>query len=605
MKQKKLLSAVMGACSALLISPVAQAQTFKSGEINYEILSEENLTVAIAESDDYYVGITTEMLPETVEYNGKTYTVTAIAEWGLYGAEFDGDVVLPATITYIGEEALTYCEGSVVTLPPALEEYEESAFYTCLISGWDIAEDAALLATVDGVLMTADKSTIVSYPAFRPGATYTVPEYVARLGDYMLYEGAEYLEEMIFHSGLEIGRFAFKDAGNMTRIEIPSGVTLSQGSFTGCEGVTELILHEGITVIPVNCFFDLCSITSLTLPQSLEKIDRNGFGFCEMLESITFPDNLKEIEMQSFSDCYALTTVDFNKLEIIGESAFVGCPLNSVFLPEVTTVGEMAFSTCSNLVSFEAPKLKTLGASAFFRCPLLNDVKLPEGLESIEGTAFYECSGLQSLTIPSSIQSIGRGILTGTTGMTSVSINGESDSYTVIDNVIYTKDLTTAVAAPCGIENWDVTLPASVTTVAQMAFRKCANLNRIALPSGLETIESNAFADCTGLTSVVSLNPIPPTGCAFPDVVYSNATLYVADDAAVTAYSEAAGWSNFTDIKFDQLTGVDDSRLMNSIIATEYYDLQGHRIDNPTNGMYIRQTKYNNGTIKTNKLVIK
>lgn len=604
MKQKNSIKLVIGVITALS-AHCATAQTFTSGVINYEILSEENLTVAIAESDNGYTGITTADLPEKVEHNGKTYTVTAIGDWGLYGTVFEGDIVLPGTITSIGEEGLSYCEGSVVTLPPNLQEYAESAFRTCLIAGWDIAGTATLLSAVDGVLMTKDKTTIVAYPVYKPGTVYTVPEYVTSLGEFMLANGAEYLEEMVFHSGLEIGSYAFKDAGNIRRIEIPSGTTLNEGSFAGCEGVTELVLHEGIREIPKNCFFDLCSMTTLTLPGSLEKIHQNGFGFCEKLKAVSFPDNLKEIGLNSFADCYALANVDFNKLGIVGEAAFSRCALTSAIMPEVTSIGEIAFTSCTALTSFEAPKLKSLGASAFFKCSSLRDVALPDCLESIGSTAFYECSALQSLNIPASVTLMGGGILTGTASLTSVTIDPANPNYTAIDNIIYTKDLSTVTAAPCGIREWEVTLPGSVTKIGLMAFRKCATLRKLVLPSELTAIGNHAFSDCTGITSVVSHNPVPPTGCAFPEAVYTGATLYVPDGNAVSAYREAEGWKNFLDIRAEQSSSIDNITGMRDILSVEYFDLEGRQITLPSHGIFIKRTVYNDGTIRTNKAIIK
>ncbi|MDE5795914.1 MAG: hypothetical protein K2H75_02270, partial [Muribaculaceae bacterium] len=70
-------------------------------------------------------------------------------------------------------------------------------------------------------------------------------------------------------------------------------------------------------------------------------------------------------------------------------------------------------------------------------------------------------------------------------------------------------------------------------------------------------------------------------------------TLYKGDDK--TLYSDIV-W-------VDQYTKVNELSSAKDITAVHYYDLMGNAIINPTNGIFIRQTKYTDGSVKAEKIV--
>ena len=580
----------------------ASAQDFTVGKLSYEFVSEEEHTVAIAESDEGYTDLTQADFSTTVANGGVTYTVVGIGDYGLSYSTLAEDIVLPATIKTIGEAAFEECEGQKITLPAGLEEYAEGAFSTALIEGFEIADTNTLLATVDGVLMTADKKTIVCYPAMRRGAKYTVPEYVTTLGSYSFANGDEYLEEVVFHSGMTVEQSAFRNNGNILRIELPGDIVLSQASFMGCEAVTELVLHEGITEIPRQCFFDLCALPTLNLPEGLVTIGPLAFGFAEVLTSVTFPSSLQTVDENAFADSGELATVDFANVKTIGESAFARCGLTTVNAAAVETVGSNAFDSNTKLTRVELPAAVTLG-SIFFRNSALKEVVFGPNLTTMGGTFFYECNALESVNIPASVTSIGRGIFSGTASLTSVTGSPENTAYEITGNIIYTKDMKKVMAVPGGIKNWDITFPAGITTIGEMAMRKCANVNSVVLPATCTTIENLAFADCTGLTAVTSLNPVPPTGCNFPESVYTSATLYLPNEEAVTAYKADPDWGKFINISYTTggIRGIDADRADTVI----FYDLSGGRVVNPENGVYLRRTVKPDGTVTIEKVMLK
>ncbi|MDE5877404.1 MAG: hypothetical protein K2H47_07930 [Muribaculaceae bacterium] len=70
-------------------------------------------------------------------------------------------------------------------------------------------------------------------------------------------------------------------------------------------------------------------------------------------------------------------------------------------------------------------------------------------------------------------------------------------------------------------------------------------------------------------------------------------TLYKGNDN--TLYSDIV-W-------VDQYTKVNELSAAKDIVTVRYYDLMGNAIVNPTNGIFIRQTKYTDGSVKAEKIV--
>jgi hypothetical protein len=74
--------------------------------------------------------------------------------------------------------------------------------------------------------------------------------------------------------------------------------------------------------------------------------------------------------------------------------------------------------------------------------------------------------------------------------------------YSSIDGNVYSKDKKTlTIYAPGKIEK-SFTIPSSVTSIGDYAFRECTGLRSIVIPSSITDIGNFAFFDCTNLKTV-------------------------------------------------------------------------------------------------------
>ncbi|MCM1437842.1 MAG: leucine-rich repeat protein [Roseburia sp.] len=234
-------------------------------------------------------------------------------------------------------------------------------------------------------------------------------------------------------------------------ITILSGVTSIDGAFSGCSGLTSITIPNSVTSIGAGAFRNCSGLTSITIPDSVTDIGCGAFEGCSNLTSITLPfigAKKDETKYTHFSYIFGAFASDYN-------SEYVPKSLKAVTL----TGGEIS-------------------AYAFYGCRSLTSVTIPDSLTSIGDNAFYECTGLTSITV------------------------GENNTvYASQDGILYNKAKTEFVHIPDNIQG-AITIPDSVTSIGDDAFRNCNSLTSITIGNGVTSIGWDAFSGCSGLTSI-------------------------------------------------------------------------------------------------------
>ena len=285
------------------------------------------------------------VIPESVMYNGKTYSVTSIGGYAFYGCWGLTSITIPNSVTSIWDDAFRDCSGlTSVTIPNSVTSIGDRAFYGCSSMtsitipnsvtsiGWSAFENCSGLTSVT----IGNSVTSIGYWAFNGTAWYNIQP------DGLVYAG----------------KVAYKYKGTMpsnTSIVIEEGTLgIAGGAFSGCSGLTSVTIPNSVTSIGYEAFYNCSGLTSITIPNSVTSIGEETFYGCSGLMSFTIPNSVTSIGDYAFLRCSGLTSITIpNSVTSIGYRAFYGCSsMTSITIPNsVTSIGGGAFSGCDNLTS--------------------------------------------------------------------------------------------------------------------------------------------------------------------------------------------------------------------------------------------------------------
>ena len=120
--------------SVLCTAATTLAYDFQSGDFYYDITSENTVEVVprVLWSKTNYEGITTATIPETVTYDGITYSVTSIGKGAFAKCSNLTTVIIPNSILSLGFCAFEDCNVLIsINLPNSVTSIGEYVFQRC------------------------------------------------------------------------------------------------------------------------------------------------------------------------------------------------------------------------------------------------------------------------------------------------------------------------------------------------------------------------------------------------------------------------------------------------------------------------------------------
>ena len=204
-----------------------------------------------------------------------------------YSYEYNGKVVIPKSVTYnnktysvtsIGWGAFQYCSGlTSVTIPNSVTSIGGSAFQDC--------------------------SNLTSV---------TIPNSVTSIGSDAFYNCSGLTSVTIPNGVPSIGDSTFRNCSGLTSIAIPNSVTsIGNRAFENCSGLTSVTIPNSVTSIGYYAFRDCSKLASVTF-----HCNNVGTWFSgkSSIKEVWIEKEVTSIAQQSFAGCSGLQSV-YNNAE--------------------------------------------------------------------------------------------------------------------------------------------------------------------------------------------------------------------------------------------------------------------------------------------------
>ena len=512
----------------LLCCLTANAHDFVVGGIYYNITDDTNKKVEVtyrgsspAAYFHEYTGLVT--IPQSVTYNGTTYSVTSIGDYAFYQCDVKS-VEIPNSVTSIGSYAFYICTGlTSIVIGNSVTSIGGSAFSGC--TGLTSVKIPNSVTSIGG-------------SAFFNTAWYNnKPDGVVYAGRVLYeYKGAMPAKTSIVikEGTTAICDYAFYGCTGLTRIEIPNNVTsIGYEAFRGCTGLTSVEIPNSVTSIGDEAFYGCTGFTSIEIPNSVTSIGERAFRGCSGLSSVVIGNSVTSIGSYAFYDCTGLTSITIpNSVTSIGDDAFRNCSgLKEVHASDLIAWCGIDFGSNYANPLYYAGNLN-------LNKELVTKLTIPDSVSKIKDYAFYNCSGLTSIEIPNSVTSIGDNAFDGCSGLKTVfnfsnltfskgsSNNGYIAFYAdkvynvpngyVDDDYIWTEINSIKTLAYYLGSAAELILPADCKgenyAIGSSAFSACSDLTSVVIPNSVTRIGREAFYGCSGLTSVEIPNSVTSIG---------------------------------------------------------------------------------------------
>ena len=467
------------------------------------------------------------------------YGTVSIAGGAFWGEENLSKIILPNSLTYIGEDAFYCCENlNDFVIPNSLKSIDDYAFFEC-----------------------------------------------TNLTNIIIPDSVEY-----------IGAYAFYGCWDLTNIVLGKGLNrINSSTFSYCTGLTSITIPDNINYIASEAFEDCYQLDNISISDNIFLIDADAFrntkwyenqpdgvvyignfvysykGEMPENESINIKDGTVGIASGAFENQTNLSRVNI-PCSVIGFGFDVFCDCNNLTIYGYKNSNAELYANTENInfvsvgnyskdYEFEYKLLSdntiqitkcigtgknlkipyemdghivsALGDYAFMGCANLEKVQFSYNVTKIGHDIFYNCNKLKDVYFIGSDYDWENIISATEIYSVHFTSNKKADEtkrykefeYDVLDNntieitgyIGYDSEITVPdtinnkVVSSIGYRSfsdsfrWDeittINFPSKLKNIGEMAFWNCSNIKEITIPDGVETIGDGAFGG-TGLKTL-------------------------------------------------------------------------------------------------------
>ena len=309
------------------------------------------------------------VIPASVKYNNKDWTVVAIGSYAFINERKIGNVELPATIESIEDCAFYQCSVTMLNFPENLKYIGWRAFYKTNLAPYTVKSV--------GNTKKGFKHTKKNEPINILGETAIGPQ---------AFEGSSSKSTFTCPKITFVGYQAFKGTQfnitqNRTKVSIPATAKIGEPT----EDTTIKAMYNNLDPAVtdyrsgVESFAEFSGTVSLaegplTIPTGMFE---NAFN---TLLNFVIPSTVTSIDERAFANTDIKSFNDLSKVTKIGARAFQNCAMSGDFVigEQVEEVGDAAFAGNSNLagVTLKGTANCKIGVGIFEGCPELEYIDL-------------------------------------------------------------------------------------------------------------------------------------------------------------------------------------------------------------------------------------
>lgn len=350
-----------------------------------------------------------------------------------------------------------------------------------------------------------------------------IPKSVKRLEAYVFW-GCNNLEEVVLGKGLTaVDEYSFAGCTGLKQITIPENIqSIDAQAFAGCVNLTDIYIPATVTGIAEDAFLNCDNVTihadegsvAAQFAQKLaEQKNRDPLVTAAPVQTptaVSRPDTQATTEpLSTATPAPVATPVPGNVLGstiIVGNHALVmvhpgeekvqqgytepeagqetGEEQDITAETENGKVPEWMYYRNQSVSAVTIPEGTTeIGRFAFSRSSL-RTVTIPEGVTVIDYAAFYHCDNLDNVILPDTVNTVGAKAFTHTGWLDDFEENS-------MDDFLISGDILVAYKGNLP----EVVIPNGVRVIAEEAFRNHTELKKVHLPASVTDIGNDAFPE--------------------------------------------------------------------------------------------------------------
>lgn len=322
----------------------------------------------------------------------------------------------------------------------------------------------------------------------------TIPNSVMYISE-KAFSGCSDLVTVNMGSGVEyigLGAFAYTGVKNINWGSNSNVDMIDSLAFASAE-LESVEIPNTVTAIMYAAFESNKNLSSIKIPSSVNSVGSHAFDetawYMAQNKGVTYIDN---ILYRYKGDVTEPTVINIkNGTRLIADAAFQHMDPEDDdpewFLPD-------SYYDLSGITEINIPNSVTsIGNIAFIGLPGLTEITLPDGLETLGSFPFAYCENLTTLNIGKATPDFYSVNFAGCYSIEEVTADPQNSKYTVLDGVLYNKNMTELIYCPPA-KTGDLVVPASVQHVRTYAF-SYTSLTSITFTNPDVDIEYQAFDD--------------------------------------------------------------------------------------------------------------